>query len=172
MKYQKLIPFLLIMILWVNYTNYFQVDEKKLQTKINILEAKTLKEEKLTELYFDKESLKKLKEKSTYKQMFMDEKLNYSKAMGILQDTINNSAKNQCKVEYLKWGSKVPSNEWYETLKMDVRMLCRPKSFVVFKNKIVKTKKLYKFENFKIIRIDKKKKLLISYQFIAYKLRK
>lgn len=170
MNYKKLLPLLLVMVVWINYMNYFQVDEKKLNSKIELLESRIAQEREITELYKDEKLLKKLKEKTYYKEMMLDEQMNYSKAMGLLQDTINKSAKGNCTVLDLKWGSKIPSDTWYSPLKISARMECSPEGFVAFKNRLVKTKKIYKFENLKISKQNKHQKLYISFQFIAYKL--
>ena len=170
LEYKKLIPLLLVMVAYVNYTNYFKVDQNKLIAKIKILKVKVQKEVDIGETYKDKSSLEKLKNNFYYKKFMLDDKLKYSKAMGKLQNIISSSIDSSCKIKNIKWGTSAKTSTWYERLRMNVMMECSPKGFIVFKDNLNKTNKIYKFENFQIRRMDKDKKLSITYQFIGYKL--
>ena len=171
MNFKMILPFLVILTLWINYTNYYALDKDKITSKISLLEDRITRETHLTDVYSNKILLEELKQSYNYYSMLFPNKLSYSKAMGEVQQMLNSSIDTHCKIDDIKWGKSAVNTLWYEKLRMNVRMHCTPNGFVAFNDKLNTHKKIHTFENFSIIRIDKTKNLMVSFQFIAYKLK-
>ncbi|MEA3521615.1 MAG: hypothetical protein U9R50_01430 [Campylobacterota bacterium] len=171
MTYKKLLPLLLMVTLWINYENYIKVDEKKIKNKIALIKNRIARENKITNTFNSTSFNKTLKEKNPYLGMMYDANLSYSKAMGLFQNEVYDALDSRCKIENLTWASSSKTQHWYERLRLEIRMECSPKGFTAFKNALHATGKIYKFENFRVIRNDKSKKLRLLYQLIGYKLR-
>jgi len=171
MNFKIILPFLIILTLWINYTNYYALDKNKIISKISLLEDRIVRENHITDIYRNKTLLKELKQSYNYYDMMFPKKLSYSKTMGQVQQMLNSSIDKHCKINDIKWGKSAPTKLWYEKLRMNVKMHCTPNGFVTFNDNLNTHKKIHAFENFKIFRLDKTKNLMVSFQFIAYKLK-
>ena len=171
MNYKKFLPLLIVLTLWINYSNYFALDQKKTKRKIAILQERIARENHLTDVYSNETLLHELKQSYHYDELMYPAVLDHSKAMGEIQEMLHTASSKQCRIDDIKWGQGNSSNTWYEPLRMNVRMYCSPNGFVHFNNTLDKSRKIHIFENFKVVRIDKNKNLMFTFQFIAYQLK-
>ena len=167
MKSYKILVLLVSLVVLINYINYFLPDRKKLHNEIVLLQKKIQKEQKLNTKNIKLESLK-IKEK----ELFFSKNLSYSQAMGKMQKMIKKSAKNSgCKVLHLKWAQIPASSSWYERLKMNLSLECKPKASFVFINDLRGNHKLFYIETFKIFKKRKKDFLQINMQIVGYRIK-
>ena len=163
MNYKKLLPLLLSLIVFVNYENYFKEDEVKLSNKKNMLERRILQEKHIEEKYLNKGLSKELKEFSPYNGLMYDgKKFTYSQAMGELQNLINSSAKERCEIKSLNWSQSSKSELWYDKLRMNLKMECKPKEFVLFTNALRSSGTLVKMESFIAVKKNKSNKKIFK----------
>jgi hypothetical protein len=150
----KALAIMITLIIYVNYTNYFAPDRDKLHRKIVVLENKIKNEKKLNQKKIDKKQLVIDK-----KDLMFDGKFySYSKAMGKFQEIITESAKDLCTVKYIKWAQSPVSKNWYEKMKMSVSLVCTPRDFFKFTNKLKTHKKLFYLESTVLVKKSSKKK--------------
>lgn len=149
MNLKKILPLLAVLLVLVNYENYFKSDQKKLSQKITMLQQRIAHEEYLKEVYSNKTIYKELQKSSPYHELIFDgNKLSYSQAMGALQNLITQASKDTCKISSLKWSQSEKSELWYDTLRMHFRAECSPKDFITYTNRLRDSHKLIKIENF------------------------
>ncbi len=167
MDFKKLLIFLCVCILYINYENYFKLDTNKLHREINSIKSKIKQEESLTR----NKNMILTHEVNLDNLVFLAKKYSYSKAMGKMQEEITDSITDLCTVGKIKWSQTSASTQWYEALRMNVSVSCKPNSFHQFINNLRKTKKLYKIENFRITKNNRKELLSIHMQLIGYRVK-
>lgn len=167
MDTKKILILLIALTIYINYENYIKEDTDKLYRQINSLENKIKKEEDLItnrSKYADITKGIKLED-----EFFEGKKLTYSKAMGELQNSINDSAKTFCKVKKIKWAQISRSENWYEYLRMDVSIECKADEFMKFVNELRERKKLIKINALKIQKDKKEDILNITFQITGFR---
>jgi len=162
----KVLIILLALVIYTNYENYFKVDPQKLYREIKNLQTNIVREQNILDSNNTKKSLSL---KKYHEMMFNAKQFNYSQAMGQLQNQINDAAKDNCKVKYVKWAQVPNTKDWYEELRVNTSLECSPKKLFIMTNKIKKNKILYRIENFRIVRNIKKEFLNINFQLIAFR---
>jgi len=165
MNNYKLLLLLFSFVVYINYTNYFLPNRDRLHNKIEMLEHKIAKENKLNSEKLDPKKLQ-----LPYDRLFYDgKKFNYSQAMGDFQESITKAAKGNCNIKRLKWAQVPLSRKWYDVLKIDSTFECKPKDMFVFINKLRKNSKIYNIDNFSIYKMRNKAELLLHMQLISYR---
>jgi len=162
---KKVIIFLFILVVYVNYTNYIQQNSAKLYAIIENLKVKIAQEKEIQKEHPKKEDLSI----ATEHLMFDGNKFNYSQAMGKLQEIITKSAKKTCSLKKIQWAQTASSTLWYDRLRMNLTLECTPKAFYTFTNKLKEDKKLFIINNFRVLKTRNKEKLYISMQLMAYR---
>jgi len=165
MKNSKVLLLLFSFVILVNYINYFSPDRDKMYKKTLLLDKKIAQQKKLIDAKLDIKELKK----SPDKYFFDGNRLSFSQSMGSLQKIIHLSAKDNCRIEHLKWLQTPQSNKWYDTLKMNTSLQCKPKEIFLFINKLRNNNKLFIIKNFSAIKMNKKKKIYVKFQVIAFR---
>ena len=161
----KLLILLLALVLFVNYVNYIMPDRDKLHNKIELLAHKIAKEKKLGSAKVDPKQLV-----LPYNTLFYDGKRwNYSQAMGDFQEHISKSAEDGCVVKRLKWAQVPLSTKWYNVLKIDTALECKPKAMFRFVNNLRSSAKLYNMKNFTIYKMRNKPMLQLHLHLISYR---
>jgi len=165
MENKKLLILLVAFVVLVNYINYFLPDRDKLHKQELLLEKKIAKEKLLNTKKIDPKELE-----FPYEGYFYDgKKLNYSQAMGKLQELLNKSAKGLCDVKHLRWAQVPASKEKYQPLKIHLSLGCTPKNGFKFMNKLKDEKKLLKIENIRISKPRREAKVNMVMQIVAYR---
>jgi len=163
---KKILGLLVLLVILINYINYFQKDRQKLFQRINLLQNKIEKEKRLnqTDVNLSSLSISSIK-------YFFDQNKTYSQSMGDMQEIINNAAKGVCKVSYVKW-SKIPiSKQWYEDLKFDISLVCKPIDIFKFVNNLKKEQKLIIFQDIHIVKAYKKELIQFDSKLIGFKVK-
>ena len=141
-------------------------NRNKLHKKTQLLSYKIDKEKRLGSTKPDAKQLQ-----LPFKTLFYDgKKFNYSQAMGDFQELITNAAKDNCTVKRLKWAQVPLTTKWYDVLKIDTALECKPRKMFVFINKLRKNSKIYNIKNFSIYRMQNKPMLLLHMQLISYRM--
>ena len=161
----KVLILLVALVMFVNYINYILPDRSKQFAKITLLEKKIKKEMLLNEQKIDPDALRIEKDEL----FFNGKKLNYSQAMGKMQEFINESAKDLCSVKRLKWAQVPISEKWYDILRIDLALRCSAKDLFVFVNRLRSSQKLFTVENFRIMKSRRNESLQIALQLSAYR---
>jgi len=165
MNNKKLIIMLFAFIVYVNYTNYFQVSTQKLFASIEQLENRIEREKALFKQKIKKEDLK-----IVYKKYFFNgSELTYSQSMAQFQDNISNAYGKMCTINNIKWAQVPIKQHSYEKLRMNVSMECLPSKFYSATNTFKKQNKLYYFENLRLSKKSKKNELNINMQVLGYR---
>ena len=140
-------------------------DRDKMHKRIELLTNKIKKEQQLNAQKQDPKQLQ-----LPFTTLFYDgKKVNYSQAMGHFQESITNAAKERCAIKRLKWAQVPLSTQWYDVLKMDTSLECKPKNMFLFINALRHNQKLYNIKNLRIYNNSKKKMLQIHMQLISYR---
>jgi hypothetical protein len=157
--------FTLSLVVLINYINYILPDRDKLNQQITLLEKKIKKQEKLNTQHINIKDLNV----SHSRLFFSGKQYNYSQSMGLMQKIITKSAKNNCSVSRIKWSQVPQTQEWYESLKMNVTLECSPDGVYQFVNTLREEKTLFVTKNFRVNKLKKKNKLLLRFQLIAFR---
>ncbi|MEA2019443.1 MAG: hypothetical protein U9N59_13475 [Campylobacterota bacterium] len=165
MNLNKILVFLLALVFYINYENYFKIDTQKLYNEKVYIKNKILQEESI--LINQKSFIKNNINLDTL--MYSGKEFNYSKAMGEMQSSITKSSENICKIKALKWISSGISEKWYDTLRINLSLKCTPNNFVRFMDNLKSTKKLYNIENFNIRKDGKDDILNINIKLVGYR---
>ena len=161
---------LVVFVVWVNYTNYIQEDNTKLAKKVKVLEKRIVQEKDFSEKYMNKKLEKSSNEQTLQKRLLFDgDAQSYSESMGSFQGIIDASAKDQCRVNYIKWGSSVKSDGWYDRLRMNVSLNCQPKRFVRFENLLRDSGKLIHIESFRAFKNQRNVTITFILQLVGYR---
>jgi len=161
----KFLFLLLSFVLLVNYINYMLPNRDRLNREKELLERKIAKEHKLNAQHIDSKKLI-----LPYKKYFFDEKkYNYSQAMGKFQEIITKSAQKQCKITSLKWAPVPTSQDWYDRLKINLSLECKPKNMFLFINKLRENPELFYVQNLKLFHQRNKTELRVNMQLVAYR---
>lgn len=168
MDYKKILIFITALTVYINYTNYFQVDTSKKYATISSLKNAIVQEKKLNKK--NAKDVEKNLKISFPSLMFQGKNHNYSQAMGALQNQITQSAKDISIVKRIKWAQTVKTKLWYDKLRMDVYLRCTPSNFVRFTNRLKSNRKLYKIENFRGYK-DRKNRVFLTFQIVAYRIK-
>ena len=166
MNNHKLLLLLFSLVLFVNYHNYIMPNRDKLHQKIVLLTDKIAKERRLEQAKPTKEELKLPSQTLFYN----GKTLNYSQAMGALQEEVKKAVEGQCETKHLKWAQVPVSKAWYDRLTMDVVLECTPTNLFRVINRLRETGKLYKIENLTLYKMRKKPLLQLQMQFIGYRI--
>jgi len=165
MQNPKILLLLIMLVVFINYNNYILPNRDKQYSHLIYLNQKIEKEKKLNIQKIDPKKLQ-----LPYDSMFFDgKKLNYSQAMGKLQNLINKNAKGLCKIIHLKWAQAPLSKDIYIPLRINASFECHPKMFYKFLNKLRTKPYLIITKNTKIFKLKRKNTLNINVQFIAYR---
>jgi len=154
---------LILLVILVNYINFFQKDSGKLSRQIELLNIRINKEKSLNKLDINTSSL------DVNIDYFFEANKTYSQSMGDMQEIINNSAKNICEVVYTKWSKTTITQQWYQYLKFDIALLCKPDQMFKFINNIKKEEKLILFKDIRISKKYKKDLLQFKAKLIGFK---
>lgn len=165
MDLKKILVLLTALIIYVNYENYFKVDTQKLYREIANLKVNIEREKDLQKTKNTKESLLIDYDKIT----FDGKKYNYSQAMGAMQNQINSAAKDICNIKRIKWAQVATSKGWYDKLRMNIALSCKPKELFMFTNRLKSNKVLYSVENFRVSKDRRKEILNIAIQLVAFR---
>lgn len=166
MNQKKILWLLVLFVILVNYINYFQKDRYKLSQQINLIKNKIEKEKRLNKTDIDISSLNIKKF-----EYFFDKNKTYSQSMGDMQEMINNAAKGTCKAVYVKWSQIPTSYKWYQHLKFDISLRCKPSEIFHFVNKLKKEKKLILFKDIHIIKAYKKELVNFDAKLVGFKVK-
>jgi len=162
---QKILFLLILLVINVNYINYFKEDKEELFKRMNLLNNKIEKEKKLDSMDINISELN-----LTEFNYFFDKNITYSKSMGILQEVLTKNAKGLCEINYIKWSQVPLSHQWYQKLKFNFSVLCKPKELLLFINKLQKYKKLILLKDIMIRRKLQDKKLQLNTTVIGFRL--
>jgi len=161
----KFLFLLLTLVVFINYMNYILPDRDKYINKIQLLERKIAKEQKLNKQHIDVNKLT-----LPYKSFFFDsKKYNYSQSMGKFQEIITKSVEKHCKIKSIKWAPVPSTLDLYDRLKINLSLECKVKEMYKFINTLRKNNKLFYVQNLKIFPPRKIKKIKINMQLIAYR---
>jgi hypothetical protein len=179
MDYKKLLVLLMVFTLYVNYTNYFEKDRKKLFNQIIYMESKIEKEKQFNKNVSLKQT-SSIDKNSSYLSLFYDgEKFSYSQAMGEMQDDIEKSLPKNCKISNIQWRQTASGKEqWYDTLRFNLTLFCKtPNNFISFQNTLKERKKLFNYELLRLSRSKKSRRfrieegIKIQAQILGYRVR-
>ena len=165
MQIKNILILLIALIVLINYNNYILPNRDKLHTTLELLKQKISKEEHIISEKIDPKNLF-----NPYKDVFFSGKqYTYSNAMGELQKMINESADGLCTINQIHWAQIPVSSNWYDRLKMQLRLECHPDNLVKFINNLYKNKKLIYTEHFRLMKQRKKNTLSLLMDVIAYR---
>jgi len=168
MDMKKVLVLLSVLIIYTNYENYFKPDISKLHRQIATLKTNIKREIQIQKDDHTKESLF-----INYNNVtFNGNKYSYSKAMGAMQNQINEAAKDVCTVNRITWAQVPTKKEWYDRLKMNLSIFCKPKDLLTFTNRLKDKKTIYRIENFRVTKDIKKAILRLNIQLVAYRVHK
>lgn len=168
MDSKKILVLLIALIIYVNYINYMKIDISKLYSKIRTLKSNIDREIEVHKGKYTKESLK-----VDYENVAFDgKKYSYSKAMGAMQNIINESAKDVCDVKRIKWAQVPTTKAWYDKLRMNVSISCTPKNMRIFTNKLAKADTIFVIENIRITKDRNKDTLNSNIQLVSFRTHK
>lgn len=162
---KKVLLLLIAFILYINYENYLKPDMQKLHRQEISLKTNIARERDVQDHNYTKESLLLNYDNIT----FSAKKYAYSKAMGIMQNHIYAAAKGGCSVTSVKWAQVPNTKDWYDKLKMDIRLTCKPDQLLEFTNKLKMRELIYVVENFRVSKDRKKPLLHITAQLIGFR---
>ena len=166
MDMKKILVLLTTLIIYTNYENYGKVDISKLHREEANLEKNIKREIQIQKAKHTKESLLIKQEQIA----FNAKKYSYSKAMGEMQNQINESAKDNCTVKRIKWAQVPTTKEWYSKLRMNLSLSCKPKELFIFTNNLKNKATLYNIENLRISKDRRKTLLNINMQLVAFRI--
>ncbi len=162
---KKVLILLVTFIIYVNYQNYIKEDMKKLHREITSLTANISREVELGEQNHTSVSLLLDYDKIT----FSAKEYSYSKAMGEMQNHISDAAKDLCEVKSIKWAQVPTTKEWYDKLRMNIRLTCKPNELFEVTNRLKDRHIIYNIENFKAFKDTRKEYLNISLQLVGFR---
>ncbi len=165
MDFNKILILLVILIIYTNYENYVKVDVQKLYREVSSLKTNIDREVKISKENFTKESLALDLKKVT----FDAKEYSYSQAMGEMQNQINEALKESCSVKHIKWAQVPNTKEWYDKLRMNISLQCKPKELFIATNRLKSNKILYSVENFRASKDRRKEILNINFQLVAFR---
>ena len=165
MDVKKVFILLTVLVICINYTNYFQQDSEKLYRTIENLKMKIAQEKEIQKRKIQKEEL----QVGADKLVFDGTKLSYSEAMGKLQDIITKSTQKSCTLTKIQWAQTPSTNLWYDRLRMNVSLQCTPKDLFSFINRLKENNKLFVINNLRVLRMRNKEKLYVKMQVMAYR---
>lgn len=165
MDSKKILLLLIAFIVYTNYENYYKEDVSKLHRQIANLKTNIEREVEVQKENHTKESLL-----IDYSEVTFDgKKHNYSQAMGEMQNQINEAAKDVCTINTLKWAQVPSTEEWYDKLRMNLSLSCKPKDLFIFADRLKEKPTIFTVENFRVTK-DKRKTLLnINLQLVAFR---
>ena len=168
MDTKKLLALLIVLIVYTNYENYFKEDIPKLHREVANLETNIKREAQIQKDKHTKETLALDYDKF----VFSSKKYSYSKAMGEMQNQITEAAKDTCTINSVKWAQVPSTKEWYDKLRMNVSISCKPNDLFVFTNALKENPYLYSVENFRVTKDRNKARLNITMQLVAFRTNK
>jgi len=159
----------MIIVVYVNYTNYFHPNIQKLKNEITVLSARIHQESELSKI--KKENFSKNLQIHYDSLLFSGKQYSYSQAMGLMQNAINQNAKGNCTVKNITWAQSTETKDWYDRLRMNTSLACNAEDFSYFLNKLKNSKKLYQIENIKMSKDRNRQILNIYMQIVAYRIK-
>lgn len=166
MNQQKILTLLFILVVFVNYENYFKPNIQKMYSKINLLENRIFQEK----ILYKNISQEDLNISVNYKNMMYNgQKYTYSQAMGKFQEDITKATKGFCKVEKILWAQVSTTETWYEKLRINLFLNCSPDALHQTANNLKSQGKLYYSENFLALKLQKKNTLKVKVQLVAFR---
>lgn len=164
---KKVLVLLVAVVIYLNYQNYIKPDLVKLNSKIENLETNIARELEVKKKDYKKELLE-----VDYDKLFFNAKNHsYSKAMGEMQNYINNAAKGNCDVTSLKWAQVPSTTKWYDKLRINGRFNCKPDDLIAMTNKLKEKGLVFNMENFMAVKDRRKPYLIVSIQFVGYRIK-
>ncbi len=166
MNNRKFLLLLLSFVVFVNYLNYVMPNRNNLHDTIQLLSYKINKEKRLGNVKLNAKQLQ-----LPFKMLFYNgKKVNYSQAMGKFQEAITKAAKGNCTIRRLQWAQVPLSTKWYDVLKINTVLECKPRNMFVFINNLRKNDKIYNIKNFSIYNMHTKQMLQLNMQLISYRI--
>jgi hypothetical protein len=161
-----------MLVLLVNYVNYFQKDSSTTIKKIHFTKARILKEHKLFEYYAKEQRVSDVNSSYQYKKLMYDGKLlNYSQAMGAFQKRISKALKNTCTSKNIQWSHTSKTDRWYERLAINAKFECRPSHFMTFIKTLRDDNQIVNIETFKAYRDRRRAIVIFNLTLVAYRLK-
>jgi len=162
---KKLLMLLIAFVAYVNYQNYIKSDIKKRHRETINHKTNINREIAIREHNYSKEDLLLDYSKIT----FNAKDFSYSKAMGEMQNHIYDAAKNVCKIQSVKWAQVPNTKLWYDKLRMNIRLTCKPEKLFEFTNRLKDKEIIYNVENFRAVNVKKKSHLFIMVQLVGFR---
>lgn len=152
----------------MNYNNYFSKNTSKLYQQVLMLQE-NVKTQKM--LSSKEKNYAKAKEDRLKNYFYDGTKYSYSQAMGLMQDSIVNSAKGICHEPDIHWSQSPQKGAQLEKLRIAVSLHCDANLFNTFIAKLKSKNKIYVVESLKISPNKRKNNLRISMQLIGYRIK-
>lgn len=168
---KKLLLFLLVLVLYVNYNNYFKEDNHKLSQRIETTKERTQRERDFS---LNSKNDKEDNRSKDYGYLFVKaNKESYAQSMGKFEKKIEKISKGFCEIASTRWKEMPLKKEsWYDVLGLKISFHCTPQNFMKFQNRLRQEREIFYFNQFNIYKDRRRNYLTIATEVFTYRIKK